>query len=853
VQLSKAVLLGAAGLLATTVLLAASAWGQANQRTPRIGYVYPAGGQQGSTIEVTVGGQFLRGVTGVYVSGEGVHASVIKHYPPLRNLMPEQRQELRRRLEQVRDRRLAELGLRARVPLFPGIGPAGQGAGGANAGQAVGGNAAAGQQAAATAPVELPEHPLLRDLESKDLRQLAEVAEEFLDPQNLRKRQPNPQLGELVLIQVTIDPAAPAGDRELRLAAPLGLTNPICFQVGTLPEVREQEPDDAQRFPNLPKPAPLSLPVMLNGQIMPGDIDRFRFRATRGEQLVVEAYARHLLPFLADAVPGWFQATVSLCDGQGREVAFADDYRFDPDPVLLYRIPEDGDYELEIHDALYRGRQDFVYRIALGELPFITQAFPLGGRTGVHTVAAIDGWNLPGKELELDTRPGDASVRQATLTRNTPAEPRVTYAVDSLPECTEVEPNDDVRRAQRVDLPRTVNGRIGRPGDVDVFQFAGHSGDEVVAEVLARRLASPLDSLVRVTDASGHVLGWNDDSMLKEGQLRPDMGSSLTHHADSYLTVRLPTDGTYYVHLADAEGHGGDAYAYRLRLSPPRPDFALLLTPSSLSIPAGGSVPVTVHALRKDGFTGDIDLVLKGAPAGFALSGGRAPSGRDHVAMTLSAPPQPSLPPPPPVGEGPGAQPTGSAQGPVQLQLEGHARIGEDMVSRPVIPAEEETQAFSYHHLVASRDLMVVVRPTGWRPLPAQLPGLDPVQVPAGGAALVQVSAPGLPRLGEIHLEPWKPAEGVSLQDVRVLPRGVSFQLKVEGEAGKAGFADNLIVEVFRDVPVTPQRGNAAPPGAPSANPPASGQGANTAPPATQTQRVSLGVLPAIPFVVVQP
>jgi hypothetical protein len=185
--------------------------------------------------------------------------------------------------------------------------------------------------------------------------------------------------------------------------------------------------------------------------------------------------------------------------------------------------------------------------------------------------------------------------------------------------------------------------------------------------------------------------------------------------------------------------------------------------------------------------------------------------------------------------------------------LEGRARIGEETVSRPVIPAEDETQAFSYRHLVASRELMVVVRPVRWRPLPAQLPDLGPVQVPAGGATLVQVNAPGLARLGEIHLEPWKPTEGVSLQDVRVLPRGLSFQLKVEGEAGKVGFADNLILEVFRDVPVTPQRGNAAAPGAPSATPPASGQGANTTPPAPQTQRASLGVLPAIPFVVVQP
>ena len=799
-RVTRAVLLGAVALLAP------AAWGQAVPRQPRIGYVYPAGGQQGSAIEVTVGGQFLRGVTEAYVSGEGVHASVIKHYPPLRNLTPEQRQELRRQLEEARDKRLAALGLPGRAAPFPGLGAGGPGAGA--------GKAPAGEEAAGAKPVELPAHPLLRNLEGKSLRQLREVAEEFLDPRTQRKKQRNQQIAELVLVEVTIDSVAAPGDRELRLRTPLGLTNPLCFQVGSLPEVREQEPDDPRAFPLLPKEPPIDLPAVLNGQIMPGDIDRFRFRATKGEQLVVETSARHLIPFLADAVPGWFQATVSLCDSEGHEVAYADDYRFDPDPVLCYQVPRDGEYELQIHDALYRGREDFVYRIAVGELPFITQAFPLGGRTGVHTLAAVAGWNLPGKELALDTEPGKGSIRQAALSQRGRLSNEVAYAVDALPESTEVEPNDDVPRAQRLDLPRIVNGRIGRPGDVDVFQVAGHAGDELVAEVVARRLRSPLDSLVRVTDASGHVLGWNDDYMPKEGQLRPDMGS-LTHDADSYLSLQLPADGTYYVHLTDAAGQGGEAYGYRLRLSPPRPDFALLLTPSSLSLPAGGAVPVTVHVLRKDGFAGDIDLVLEDAPAGFTLSGGRIPSGRDRVSLTLSAPP-----------EAPG--------GPVALQLEGRARIGEETVSRPVLPAEELTQAFSYHHLVPARELLAVVRPTTWRPLPAELPGLGPVRVPAGGTALVRVNAPGLPRLGEVHLEPWQPAAGVSLQDVRVLPRGLTFVRKVEGDAGKAGFADNLIVEVFRE-------------------PPARREGEGSGQPANQPQRVSLGVLPAIPFVVVQP
>ena len=123
--------------------------------------------------------------------------------------------------------------------------------------------------------------------------------------------------------------------------------------------------------------------------------------------VVVDVRARHLIPYLADAVPGWFQAVMVLRDEAGKEVAFVDDYRFEPDPVLFYEVPEGGVYELTIRDSIYRGREDFVYRIALGEIPLVTGIFPLGGRTGDSTTVALTGWNLPETTLTVDAR-GDA-------------------------------------------------------------------------------------------------------------------------------------------------------------------------------------------------------------------------------------------------------------------------------------------------------------------------------------------------------------------------------------------------------------------------------------------------------------
>ncbi|MHC4510953.1 MAG: hypothetical protein ACYTAO_18685, partial [Planctomycetota bacterium] len=62
------------------------------------------------------------------------------------------------------------------------------------------------------------------------------------------------------------------------------------------------------------------------------------------------------------------------------------------------------------------------------------------------------------------------------------------YAVDTLPECDESEANDTIKEAQRIELPKIINGRIDRPGDVDMFRFEARAGEKVAAEVYGRRL-----------------------------------------------------------------------------------------------------------------------------------------------------------------------------------------------------------------------------------------------------------------------------------------------------------------------------------------------------------------------------
>ena len=585
-----------AGLLA----FAAALRGQ-QPNTPHAAYVFPAGGRQGASFEVKVGGQYLANITNAYISGDGVQAVVTNYDRPLTQ---QQVNQLRQQQKELQDKRTAAQAARN------GTAPA---AGKTNA-----------------------------PWTAADMKSLAEIRDKLALSQ---KRSANPSYAEIVTLQVTIAPDAEPGERELRLGALAAMSQPLVFCVGQLPEFNKPEPPVATEPPApnrganangpqaaVPVESRVDLPCVVNGQILPGGVDRYRFNAARGQKLVIAAAARELMPYLADAVPGWFQAAISLYDPHGHEVAFADHFRFHPDPVLFYEVPADGKYVLQIRDSIYRGREDFVYRITAGELPFVTGLFPLGGPAGAQTTVQLAGWNLPAATVTRDDRGVAPGIYPIFVRAGTNVSNRLPFAVDALPECLSSETNHSQAAAQAVTLPVIVNGRIGQPGQWDVFRFHGRAGEEMVAEVIARRLDSPLDSVIRLTDAAGRQLAFNDDY--------EDKGAGLqTQYADSYFRVKLAADGDCFLWLGDAQHQGGPEYSYRLRLSPPRPDFALRVAPSSLSVRGGMSVPLTVYALRRDGFSNEITLILKDAPPGFALSGSTVPANEDQVRLTLTAPP----------------------------------------------------------------------------------------------------------------------------------------------------------------------------------------------------------------------
>lgn len=219
----------------------------------------------------------------------------------------------------------------------------------------------------------------------------------------------------------------------------------------------------------------------------------------------------------------------------------------------------------------------------------------------------------------------------------------------------------------------------------------GKAGQTIVAEVHARRLGSPLDSFLKITGLDGNVIALNDDHY--------DAASGMnTDHADSYLMATLPSDGTYFVHLGNTRQNGGTEFAYRLRISPPQPDFELRLLPSRIVIRSKNSAAVTVYAIRRDGFTGPIQLSFENLPEGFESGGATLAADTEVVSLALKT----SL--------------TETEQ-PVNLTVAGRATVGDQEIRHQAVPTEDKMQAFLWRHLLAAEDLPVVVYDPAWQPL----------------------------------------------------------------------------------------------------------------------------------------
>jgi Bacterial pre-peptidase C-terminal domain len=231
--------------------------------------------------------------------------------------------------------------------------------------------------------------------------------------------------------------------------------------------------------------------------------------------------------------------------------------------------------------------------VALGAPPKVNYFFPAGSQRGQTANVTASGefseWPLqiwsdrPGLlaacegdkgklaiTVAADAAPGVYWLRLHDAEGASALRP---FIVGTLPELSEVEPNDSPGKAMTTEGRVTINGRLGKNGDEDCFFVSLAKGQTLVASLQANSvLGSPLDAVLQVCETSPRmdpvtqqtttevfVAAQNHDAIGLDPQI------AFTARKDGPHLVRLfafPAEPNSTIGFA-----GGENYVYRLTLT----------------------------------------------------------------------------------------------------------------------------------------------------------------------------------------------------------------------------------------------------------------------------------------------
>lgn len=404
--------------------------------------------------------------------------------------------------------------------------------------------------------------------------------------------------------KLSIDGDARLGVRWWRVSTSQGVTASRRFVVGDLPEITEQEIDGEAI------PVAVTLPVTINGRVFPReDVDEWSFKAVKGQTVRCEVEAARLGSPL--------DSQLEIVDAAGRRLAVNSDH-FGDDSLIVFTAPADGEYRVRIFDAAYSGLQPYVYRLTISDRPHVLGTYPLGGRRGEKTTFELAGIGLGAKPQAMAILKDADNDFAARFTIGKTTTNEVLLETSDVAEFRE-------EATKSLTLPCVANGRIGKPGDADVWTFDGVKGEAIEFDLHAASLGSPLDGVLTIIDADDKEVATNDDRSGTE--------------SDPRVRFTPGVDGRYTVRVSERSVHrGGADFAYRLHVGPlGGPSLKLTLPTDALTIDRGGSAnKFKLSVERGPGVDGELQIFIDGLPPGVTLKNDRVPKGRNDTSLNLT-------------------------------------------------------------------------------------------------------------------------------------------------------------------------------------------------------------------------
>jgi len=291
----------------------------------------------------------------------------------------------------------------------------------------------------------------------------------------------------------------------VRVVGRFGISNPRSFVVSDLPEAiaptTNSSPANAAAIP---------LDTIINGHSEANAFAFYKFIARKGQRILIECRARE--------IDSRMDAALILYDAAGKELQ-----RNRTGGLLDFATPADGEYRFKLYDFLFRGGEEYFYRLAAGTGPHIDFIFPPSGLAGTKGKYLLYGRNLPGgaaaKDLAVDGKPleqlqveielphdpsaqkqfsasqklADATLDAFEYRLSTPhgiSNP-VLLSFATGPVVSESQSNDQASQAQSISPPCEYVGQFYPQGDRDWVTFEAKKSDVFWVEVFSERLDCP--------------------------------------------------------------------------------------------------------------------------------------------------------------------------------------------------------------------------------------------------------------------------------------------------------------------------------------------------------------------------
>lgn len=349
-------------------------------------------------------------------------------------------------------------------------------------------------------------------------------------------------------LKVTLKLAADCrlGEHAFRVRTSGGLSELRTFWVGALPVVDEKEPNS-----QFDTPQPISLNTTVHGVVDNEDVDYFVVECKKGQRLSAEVEGMRL-------GNTFFDPYVAILDSRRFEIAVGDDSPLTgQDGGCSVVIPADGKYVIQVRESSYAGNGASQYRLHVGTFPRPTAVVPAGGKPGEELEVRFIG--DPAGEIKQKVKlpaAADPNFRLHCQTADGVHPAGSKFRVVDLPNAIDTPAAVASAGAVVGAVPGAFNGVIAKPGEAKFFKFAAKKGQVFDIHCHARRLGSPLDSVMFIGLANGpnpaNTLVGNDDAI----------------GPDSYFRFGVPQDGDYFLWVHDHLKKGGPDYFFRIEVTP---------------------------------------------------------------------------------------------------------------------------------------------------------------------------------------------------------------------------------------------------------------------------------------------